>query len=172
MNPGFWEVVFRSLGGVMLRAALIASKLLLMLSAFSGVLMTLLVSLSAVMRYAVGKPFGFTEELVGLLFSSLVFLALPYVTASRQHIEITLIYDLLPQKTKYFLFVLGTVLASVYMLWFAYYAFEFAYFSFLIGSTSDLGNIALWPWMGLMVVSSAIVAFVLILLLFKKKLLA
>jgi len=58
--------------------------------------MTIFVSLSAIMRYVIGKPFGFTEELVGLLFAALVCLALPYVTARRNHIEITLIFDLLP----------------------------------------------------------------------------
>lgn|SRR5690625_3803755 len=152
----------------MLKVSQIISKVLLMLSAFSGVLMTLLVSLSAVMRYIVGRPFAFTEELVGLLFSALVFLALPFVTAYREHIEITLIFDLLPKKMQSYLYSLGVLLASLYMLWFGYFAFDFAQFSFVIKSTSDLGSITLWPWMGLMFVSSVLVSFILILLLFSK----
>lgn len=152
----------------MFRITLTVSKILLFLSALAGILMTIFVSLSAIMRYVIGKPFGFTEELVGLLFAALVFLALPYVTARRNHIEIALIFDLLPKFMGRILYAIGSVLAAVYMLWFGYFAFDFTYFSYLIGSSSDLGNITLWPWMGLMVVSSALVAFILILQIFKK----
>src|SRR3546814_20388170 len=73
----------------------IAAFLLRLATCFC-IALTLFVALSAVMRYVVGAPFSFTEEMVGLFFSALVLLALPYVTLHWQHIEVRILTDRLP----------------------------------------------------------------------------
>src|SRR5690606_1422805 len=114
--------------------------------------------------YALGKPFSFTEELVGLLFSALVFLALPYVTIYRRHICITLLTDLFPPAVRRITDMLGDLLIALYGIWFGYYAYEFTAFSFELGSRTDLASITLWPWMSLMVLASALIAIASVLL--------
>ena len=58
------------------------------LATAAGMLMTALIVLSAIMRYFVGAPFNFSEELVGLLSCSMAFLALPIGLIAREHIAI------------------------------------------------------------------------------------
>lgn len=143
------------------------SQILLFLSTSAGIAMTAFVSLSAIMRYVVGKPFGFTEEFVGLLFSALVFLVFPYITIAKQHISITLITDLYSPIFKKIADVLSNILITMFSLWFVYFAYDFCMLSYDLNSKSDLAGITLWPWMSLMIISFILVA--LIGLLFIKK---
>src|SRR5690606_40639934 len=106
------------------------SRFLLILATLSGGVLTLFVALSAIMRYAIGEPFSFTEELVGLLFSALVFLALPYVTVYRRHINITLITGLFPPTVRRIADMAGDLCVVLFSLWFGYYAYTFTAFSF------------------------------------------
>lgn len=153
----------------MIKAAVKICRLLLVIATLSGISMTVFVALSAIMRYLVGKPFGFTEELVGLLFAALVFLAIPFVTVFRKQITITLISDLFPESVRRVLNAIGDLLVILYCAWFGFYAYEFAYFSFELGSSSDLSGLVLWPWMSLMVVSSVFVAIASVLLILNSK---
>lgn len=133
-------------------------RLLVVLATISGIALTIFVALSAIMRYVVGEPFAFTEELVGLLFSALVFLALPYVTVYRRHICITLVTGLFPSAVRRIADMAGDLFVLLFGLWFGYYAYDFASFSRYLGSRSDLANITLWPWMSLMVAASVLMA--------------
>lgn len=130
------------------------SMLLLLLATFCGITLTAFVALSAFMRYAMNEPFAFTEEFVGLLFAALVFLALPYVTLQCKHIQVTLVTDLFPPRLRRFTDVVSHLLVLLFCLWFGTYAFDFAYFSFELHSSTDLAGITLWPWMGTMVLAS------------------
>ena len=62
--------------------------------------MSLFVVLSSVMRYVVGAPFAFTEELVGLLFTAMIFAGMPVCTLRRTHISVTIIPDLLSDGSR------------------------------------------------------------------------
>lgn len=65
------------------------SRVLLFVAAASVFAMTALVALSAYMRYFVGSPFVFTEELVALLYLVMVFLTIPICAIRREHITVT-----------------------------------------------------------------------------------
>jgi len=135
------------------RIARAVSAILLHLATLCGIALTLLVALSAVMRYVIGEPFAFTEELVGLLFSALVFLTLPYITLKRQHIEVTLLRDCFPAGVQRVCDVTARLLVVLFACWFGYYAWDFALMSYDLGSRSDIGGILLWPWMSLVVLA-------------------
>jgi len=128
-------------------------SVLLAIATGCGIALTGLVALAAIMRYVFHAPFAFTEELVGLLFSALVFLALPYVTLNRKHIHVTLLSDLLPAQVRRVTGLLGDLLVVVFCIWFGTYAWQFAEFSFELGARTDLAGITLWPWMGFMVLA-------------------
>ncbi|MBV7485134.1 TRAP transporter small permease [Bordetella sp. BOR01] len=134
------------------------ATVLLRLSTFCGIALTLFVALSAVMRYVVGSPFPFTEELVGLLFSALVFLALPYVTLHRQHIEVTLVTDCFPPAVRRWTDRLANGLVILFAFWFGSYAFDFALVSYQIQARTDIAGIVLWPWMALIVLACVLMA--------------
>ena len=126
---------------------------LLWLATVCGMALTLFVAAAACMRYFIGTPLPFTEELVGLLFSALVFLALPYVTLHGQHIEVTLLTDMLPPALRRLAQWASKGLVLLFCVWFGSYAYDFALMSFDLGSSSDIANITLWPWMALMVLA-------------------
>lgn len=144
------------------------SRLLVVLATISGIALTIFVALSSIMRYVVGEPFGFTEELVGLLFAALVFLTLPYITVYRRHINISLITELFPSRARRIADMAGDLLTAVFGIWFGYYAFDFAAFSRSLGSRSDIAGITLWPWMSLMVMASVLIAIASVMLAYRR----
>jgi len=54
-------------------------------SAAAGILLTFFVVLSAIMRYFIGAPFHFSDELVGLLLATTFLLALPNGLVDTYH---------------------------------------------------------------------------------------
>ncbi|WP_374443773.1 TRAP transporter small permease [Stella sp.] len=123
---------------------------LLWLAVVAGMLMTTFVVLASVMRYFVGSPFRFTEELVGLLFVGLAFLGLPWTTMRNRHLRITLIPDMLPPAVRRLTDLLGMALVLVFLVVFAWQSWEFASFSLMLNARSDMGGIPLFPWMVLL----------------------
>jgi len=134
------------------------ARFLLCLSTGCGIALTAFVALSAVMRYVVQAPFSFTEELVGLLFSALIFFALPYVTLYRQHITVTLLTDRFPPSLRRWTDKIADALVVLFACWFGWYAFDFAWLSYQISSRTDIASIVLWPWMALIVLTCALMA--------------
>jgi len=131
---------------------------LLRLSTCFGIVLTLFVALSAVMRYVVGAPLPFTEELVGLFFSALIFLALPYVTLHRQHIEVTLLTDRFPPALRRWTDRVANGLVILFAVWFGTYAFDFVLVSYQVQARTDIAGIVLWPWMALIVLACVLMA--------------
>jgi TRAP-type C4-dicarboxylate transport system permease small subunit len=116
----------------------------------AGILLSAFVALSAFMRYLVGAPFAFTEEFVGLLFSAMVFLALPYCSYSGQHIRVTLLTDHLPKSWRTYSDIAATIFTILFCILFAWIAFDFTWTSYALGARSDIGRLLLWPWMATM----------------------
>ena len=54
------------------------TRIIVHIGTVAALLLTGLVVLSSIMRYLLGSPFHFTEELVGLLFMAMVFLTVPF----------------------------------------------------------------------------------------------
>ena len=123
---------------------------LLWIAVACGMTMTTFVVLASVMRYFVGSPFRFTEELVGLLFVSVAFLGLPWATMHNRHLRITLIPDKLPAVVRRVTDLLASLLVLAFCVIFAVQSWEFASFSLMLNARSDMGGIPLAPWMMLM----------------------
>ncbi len=123
---------------------------LLWIAVVSGMLMATFVVLASVMRYFVGSPFRFTEEIVGLLFVALAFMGLPWATMHNRHLRITLIPDMLPAGVRKVADFVAGLLVIAFCAIFAVQSWEFASFSLMLNSRSDMGGIPLFPWMALM----------------------
>ena len=94
------------------------SRGLLGCAALAVVAMTALVSLSVVMRYVVGSPFAFTEELVALLYLAMAFLTIPIGTIRREHIVVSVAVERAGPRTQRVLALLAAVVMVVFAVWF------------------------------------------------------
>ena len=144
-----------------LEAALgLASRVLLGGAALAVLAMTALVALSVVMRYAVGSPFAFTEELVALLYLGMVFFTIPIGTLRREHIVVTVCVERAGPRLQRWLALLATLVMVVFAAWFVVETWALADFSRKLGARSDHVGILLWPWMAIMPATMALVGVI------------
>lgn len=123
------------------------SNIGLVLSVICGIALTTFVFLSAVMRYLAGSPFHFTEEIVGLLFVSMVFLTLPACNFFDRDIVIDLFRAPRRRPIRIAKKALSEAVIVMFYLIFGYQSYKFAHLSFVLQSRSEMGEILLHPWM-------------------------
>ena len=92
-------------------------KGLLFLSSFAGFGIVAVVLLSVFQRYVLKSPLSFSEELVGLLLSSMLFMSLPYISNTEKHVKITLISNLLQIKYKIWLTITDYLINLIFSVW-------------------------------------------------------
>ncbi|WP_417587128.1 TRAP transporter small permease [Pararhodobacter oceanensis] len=78
--------------------------------------MTLLFAYTIIMRYLVGTPSRWSDELIVILFLWVVFGASAMVVPMRDHIAVGLLVDSIPPRAGHWLTVLGSVVAGVILL--------------------------------------------------------
>lgn len=138
----------------------VISRALLASAAFAVVAMTVLVALSVIMRYVVGSPFAFTEELVALLYLAMVFLTIPIGTLRREHIVVTVCVERAGPRLKRLLGLAAALVMVVFAVWFVYETYAFTAFSRKLEARSDHVGILLWPWMAIMPATMALVGVI------------
>jgi TRAP-type C4-dicarboxylate transport system permease small subunit len=130
------------------------------LAAIAAILMTALVFSGAVMRYLVGAPLRFSDELVGLLFVAMAFLALPLGLLQGRHITIDIVTRGLRGPWRRLADLLAVLILIVFAIAFIVVSYQFASFSFLIDSRSEISALLLWPWMAIMPLCMAVALLV------------
>ncbi|QOR37255.1 TRAP transporter small permease [Billgrantia diversa] len=118
-----------------------------------GILMTLTVFVSTLMRYLFNTPLHFSNELAGLLFLSITFLTIPHVLNIDRHIGIDLVVKQLPVRFQGFTGQLAGLVLLVFAVIFVYQSWDFMVFSRAIDARSDISGLLLWPWMLVMPLS-------------------
>jgi TRAP-type C4-dicarboxylate transport system permease small subunit len=134
------------------------SRALLVLGAASVLVMTALVVLASIMRYAVGSPFRFTEELVALLYAAMMFLTIPLCTIKNQHIGMNLVVEMAGPGARRILRLLACLVTLAFTIWFIVESWKFSAFAQSLGSRTEQVDLLLWPWMALMPGSMLVVA--------------
>jgi TRAP-type C4-dicarboxylate transport system permease small subunit len=132
-------LIDRALTAVARLAAHAATVLALLVTGF--------VVLSAVMRYFIGAPLRFSDELVGLMVAALAFLALPHALAEGRHIRITAFATRLPGAGAAVARLVALVLLLAFL---AVFTIEFADavgYAIEVGSRTEVGGLRLYPWM-------------------------
>lgn len=127
-----------------------AARLLLDVASAAGLVLTGFVVLSAVMRYFLGTPFAFTEELVGLLYITIIFLTLPFATADRHHITVTAVIELLSLQGNFLVRSIAALVMIAFTGWFAVITWNYAAFAFEIDAESEQSGITLGPWLAVL----------------------
>jgi TRAP-type C4-dicarboxylate transport system permease small subunit len=119
-------------------------------SVVAGMLLTLFVVLSAFMRYMIGAPFYFSDELVGLLTAAMFLLALPNGLVNNSHLRITLVVDRLPPFGRAIAEAVAKLILVAFATVFMVQSYHFTIDSYNFGSRSEMAEILLYPWMALM----------------------
>ncbi len=117
--------------------------------------MTLVVVASVVMRYIVGAPFRFTEELGGLLLAAALFAALPYAIAANLNIRVTLVSERLSGVAARIAWVIGQAVLVAFCAVFAYEAWQITDLTLRLSLRSEQARLPLGPWLVLMTASVA-----------------
>ncbi|MGM0560765.1 MAG: TRAP transporter small permease [Pseudomonadota bacterium] len=125
-------------------------QLMNILGAAAAVVMTTMVFAGAVMRYFFGAPLRFSDEMVGLLFVSMAFLAIPLGVFRNQHITIDILSRKIPRPWAYLANAIALVILMLFSFAFVWSSYQFMDFSREISSRSDIGSLLLWPWMAIM----------------------
>jgi len=107
----------------------------------------LLVLAAVVMRYIWGRPFGFTEELSGLLMTLAVFTLLPSTVLGEINIRVTVLSERLPALRQRLLFVLGQVLLLAFCAVFVREAWGIYEFTAKLGLLSEQSRLPLAPFL-------------------------
>lgn len=143
------------------------ARVMLHASAISLLLMTALVVTASFMRYLIGRPFDFTEELVALLYMSLVFLAIPLVTVQGSHVNVSVLPARLQNALGPALRIGAGLVMIAFCAWFTIETYAFVEESRRFNSKSEQVEILLWPWMAVIPVTMAFVTIIAVFHLFR-----
>lgn len=137
-----------------------ASRLFAALAASALFLIVGIILVSVVMRKVAGSPLYYTEELVGLLLGSSLFLALPFVTVQSSHVRVTFLANALPARGRAALALLAALVMLGFCGWFLVEAIPWLDFAFRRNIKSEAASLRLGPWMAVLPVSVALCALV------------
>ena len=135
-----------------------ASRLCAVLAASSLFLIVGIIVVSVVMRRVAGSPLYYTEELVGLLLSTSLFLALPMVTAQSSHVRVTFLANFLPARGRTALALFAAFVMLAFCGWFLVEAIPWLEFAFKRNIKSEAASLRLGPWMAVLPASVALCA--------------
>jgi len=102
---------------------------------------------AVVMRYVLGTPFRFSEELCGLLLAMSAFLAMPLTVAADLNIRVTVLTDRLAPAAQRVAFLVGQAVLVAFGLVFLVEAWRLAEFTVMLGLRSEQARLPLGPWM-------------------------
>jgi len=153
----------------MQRLFAVVARWMAYVGALALLVMTLLVVISAVMRYFVGRPFGFTEELVALMYMSMVFLGIPLVTMNRSHVAVSVLPQRLQLAWSGVLRAGAGLVMIVFCAWFTFEAWGWMDHSRRLHSKSEQADFVLWPWMAVIPVTMAFVTLIALFHLFRRE---
>ena len=131
-------------------------KGLLFLSSFAGFGIVAVVLLSVFQRYVVKSPLSFSEELVGLLLSSMLFMTLPYISNMEKHVKITLISNLLQIKYKIWLTIIAYLINLIFSVWMLIKTIEWMEFAIKLNLKTENSRLLLSPWMAVVPLSFSV----------------
>ena len=130
-----------------------ASRLCAVLAASSLFLIVGIIVASVAMRRLAGSPMYYTEELVGLLLSTSLFLALPMVTVQASHVRVTFLANFLPAGGRAALAVFAALVMLTFSVWFLVDAIPWLEFAFKRNIKSEAASLRLAPWMAVLPLS-------------------
>lgn len=115
--------------------------------------MVIIVLLSVFQRYVLKSPLSFSEELVGLLLCSMLFLSLPHISNSEKHVKINLVFNLLSDRAKLFTSILSSLVMITFCFWMIVETIPWLDFAIRLNLKTENSRLILFPWMGVIPLS-------------------
>ena len=119
-------------------------------AALGMIAIVVIIVISVFMRKFFNYPLFFSEEIVGILMSVSLFLALPMVTLNRTHIRISIFTEFLKRRsrlaykiTTYVSYLIGVV----FCLWLLVEAVPWLQFAIKHNLKTETARLLLYPWM-------------------------
>ena len=141
-------------------ALLLASMAALSMAAIVAIIVT-----SVVLRKLFTMPLPFTEEVVGMLMSVSLFLALPMVTLKGDHIRVSILSAYLRRRSHLFhamLMFLAAASGVIFCTWILWDAWDWFQFAFSRDLRTETTRILLWPGMTALPLSILLTALILL----------
>lgn len=151
----------------MVRLIELLGKVLTRISVFASMLMAALVVLGVTMRYLVGAPLSFSDEIVGLLFVLIAFTILPACELYGKNITVTLLVDSFPPGVRAVCRVISQILVLVFSVALGLLAWEFAMVSARFNASMASLDFSLVPWILIMPVTLVVLGIVAIVRMFR-----
>ncbi|WP_296644704.1 TRAP transporter small permease [Roseinatronobacter sp.] len=123
------------------------------LGALCMVVIVGLICTSVFLRRFAGTPLHITEDVVGLLLSATLFLALPLVTMRAQHVRVAIISNALEPRFKTTVHVAAMLVGIVFFGWIFLTSLPWLEFAWKRNLKSETARILLYPWMAILPVS-------------------
>ena len=134
------------------------AKVMGWLATIAGMSLSCFVFLSVVMRYFVGAPFYFTEELVGLLFCAMSFLSIPMAEVQGLHIRLELLTRNIGHRGRLAAHLFALIVLVCFCGVLFYHGFNYMLLSYRITARTDAADLLIYPWV--IVILIAIIVFV------------
>lgn len=106
----------------------------------------LFVFVSAAMRYLLGTPLDFSDELVALLFVTSAFLSLPYATRQGINIRLDILVRRLPEPRRKNLLVVTRIATILIFAAFSIAAIEEIALAIEIEEVTDVAEVPVYPF--------------------------
>ncbi|WP_212654593.1 TRAP transporter small permease [Marinomonas sp. CT5] len=135
-------------------------RIIFYIGVISGIVMAALILVSSLLRYIVGSPISFSDELAGLLFVTLAFTTFPLVMDRSEHIQLSIVTEKLSHGAQRICRIFASLILFAFAIVFIYQSWAFMDFSRMISSRTDVSGILLWPWMALMPISMVLCVLV------------
>lgn len=112
-----------------------------------------IITLAVVMRRLVGAPLYFTEDIVGLMLSAVLFLGLPLVTLRGQHVRVSIVANALQPRFALAIHLAAMAVGLVFFGWIFVKALPWLEFAFARNLKSETARLLLYPWMAVLPLS-------------------
>jgi TRAP-type C4-dicarboxylate transport system permease small subunit len=109
-------------------------------------LMVFLMALDPVMRYLVGSPFYWSNEVTTYLMVLMVFNGFGIALIKDKHIRVTLIFDRLPLKVQNIMWVIISVIGLLYVTLLGYTLLRLTISSIEYRVRSATAEMLVYPW--------------------------
>jgi TRAP-type C4-dicarboxylate transport system permease small subunit len=151
---------------------LIAAKKIVMAGGFFAAYiclpaMLLLIISDPFLRYFVGRPFFWSNEVSTFLMILMAFAGFGTALHKGQHVRVILLFSKLPHQVQNILWVVVSLLTSIYIGLLSFTVFRLAFSSLSINALTPTANLVFFPWQ--LLAGLGLFTFFLALILFTAK---
>jgi len=143
-------------GGIVTAGAFIANICL--------IIMLSIIFINVILRYVISQPLYWGDEIMTYLMIVMVYAGFGFMLGQGGHVRMTLLFDKLPRKVRNFLWVIVSLIGTVYTAFLVYAVITLVLDTLKIGAFSMITRWPLAPWQILIALGliSLLLAFLLL----------